>query len=341
MTLVRSVTTFDDSPGVQARSLGVLPWCVKPCGDVAILLGREACIQSRRWAPFEGSAKPGETCEQGAAREFVEESLGLVKFSEPCAIQGTFMRVPQAAKALEHGAYSHRVQLRYPIRQRSSNVKEATTLLARVLYDPALEARFMTIRMQLTELSRFSKSLHKLRLRVESSSSLYGRGVNVGERQLRVLDVLHMSAFKKGPNGGVSFEASVRCVDPMAPERRRYTHLHLQLSYTTCLYSIIYFVHLAIFRSLLGAPNGVLRQILHHPAVQLLWDEHGEIDGLRVNTDYLEKDRVRYWSRDDLSEMMDARGHFSGGLFRSSSCALVETCLKNWEQWFMPTKLTD
>lgn len=333
-TLVRPVTTFDDSPGVQARSLGVLPWCVKPGGDIAILLGREACVQSRRWAPFEGSAKPGETCEQGAAREFVEESLGLVKFAEPCVMQGPFIHVPQATTALEHGAYSHRVQLRYPLRHRSASVKEATTLLARVPYDPALEARFVEIRMQLIELSGFSTSLHKLRMRVESPASLYGRGVNVGGRQLRVLDVLHMSEFRRRPNGSVSFEASVRCVDPTEPEHRRYTRLEMQLSYSTCLYTVIYFVNLAVFRSLVGTADGVLRQIIQHPAVRLLWDEHGEIGGLRVNADYLEKDRVRYWSHDDLRDMMDARGHFSGGLFRTSSCALVETCLNNWEQWF-------
>ena len=312
---------------------GCCPGASSPEGEVAILLGREACVQSRRWAPFEGSAKPGETCEQGAAREFVEESLGLIKFAEPCGMDTPFVNVQQAAAALEIGAFSHRVQLRYPLRPRPTSVKEATTLMARVPYDPGLETRFVTIRMQLIKLSRFSTTLHKLRLRVESPASLYGRGVNIGGRQMRVLDVLHMSDFRRSL-AGVSFEASVRCVDPTSPEHRRFIRIGLQLSYATCLYTVIYFVHLAVFRSLVSTADGILKQILQHPAVRIVWDEHGEICGLRVNSDYLEKDRVRYWSREDLCEMMDARGHFKGELFRSSSCGLIEICLEHWDEWF-------
>ncbi len=131
VNLVEPVASFADGHGIQARSLGVLPWCVKPDGEVVILLGREASSSSLRWAPFEGSAKPGETCEQGAGREWIEESLGLVPFFHaPPA--GRFTSVAAAGAALATGAYSHRVQLRFRLRMRSQAWKEATTIVAQV-----------------------------------------------------------------------------------------------------------------------------------------------------------------------------------------------------------------
>jgi len=341
-TLVQPVGAFDPDQPLQARSLGVLPWSVRPDGHAVVLLGREACAQSKRWAPFEGSAKPGETTEQGAAREFVEESLGLVRLrvpqdddaDQPERAPSPFVTVARAAAALERGAYSHRVQLRYHVRARALGFKEATTLIARVAYDAGLEERFAVVRARLTELARFGATLHNLRSRVEGPTALYGGALRAGGRQLRVVDVLDMAAFRRRADGTVAFEASVRCVDPARPEACRIVRLRLRMGFSACLHTVVYGIHVAVLRALLARARSFVAVLAQHPAVTLERDDHGQPYGVRVNGDFLEKDRVRYWTRDDLNEMMEARGHFGGGIFRSSSCGLVETILLNWDAWF-------
>jgi hypothetical protein len=329
--MVNRVSVFESQQALHARSLGVLPWCRTADGEVLVLLGRESCPASRRWAPFEGSAKPAETSDAGAAREFVEESLGIIPFkhgvdrpAEP------FVTIERVLDDIKAGGFSHRVQLRYHVRLRSMAWKETTTIIAEIDHDPLLETRFVGVRMQLVELSRFSSTMQTLRSRIDHNGALYGRHVTVGLRRMRVSDVLSMSGFKPCTEG-VRLRAYVRCTDATEPSIPHFARLEVTLSYSICLYTVIHFIHLSVFRSMAGrVPVGMLA----HPAVRLLHDHHGELTGVRVNSDYLEKDRVRYWSRDEIDEMMSARGHIQGGIFRSSTCALMEVVLENWDEWF-------
>jgi len=81
------------------RSAGVMPVAVSPSGETYCLLGKEDCSGqwrgSRRWAAFSGGLDAGETDAAGAAREFVEESLGCVavtcgphEWQTPAPVQG-------------------------------------------------------------------------------------------------------------------------------------------------------------------------------------------------------------------------------------------------------------
>jgi hypothetical protein len=329
--MVSRVPVFQHDQALQARSLGVLPWCRDQHGEPLVLLGREACAASRRWAPFEGSAKPGETYEEGAAREYVEESLAVVPFSHG-APRGPFVTVTEALEDIRAGAYSHRVQLRYHVRMRSMAWKETTTLVTEIDYDPQLETRFISVRIQLVELARFSCTLHKLRAKIEHSGGLYGRILTARGRRVRVVDVLSMGGFRETPDG-IHLAACVRCSDLTDPQTPHFADVELELSYSTCLYTVIHFIHLSVFRGL--AAGVAAGDMLGHPAGRLVYDVHGELTGLRVNTDYLEKDRVKYWTRNELGEMMNGRGHINGGIFRSSTCALVEVLLDRWDEWFV------
>jgi hypothetical protein len=330
--LVQRVEAFHEGP-IQARSLGVLPWCRLPSGEAAIVLGREACQMSLRWAPFEGSAKLGETTEEGAAREWVEESLGLIKFSEDPG-PNRYVDTAWAAEALKRGAFSHAVHLRFRLRMRSQAWKEASTLVAQVVYDPDLERRFELLRLHLIELSRFSTSLHRLRQRVDHPNALYGRSVAVDRHPLRVVDVLGVSGFRRRADGLIDFEACVSCDDPATTGVCRYVKLRLSLSYSTTVYTVIYFVYMSVLRKLAATRQGALAPLTDHPAVRFLRDAHGNVAGVRVNADFLEKERVKYWTRDELAEMMREHGHLNGAIFRSSSCALMEVALDKWDEWF-------
>lgn len=74
---------FDDaSIERHGTAAGVLPFTTTPNGEVYVLLGRERFVHSWRgscrWSGFEGSRHRGESIDETAVREFVEESLGVI-----------------------------------------------------------------------------------------------------------------------------------------------------------------------------------------------------------------------------------------------------------------------
>ena len=74
----RSNTISADS---TVTGSGILPFFKDKNGVPHFLLGKEQYVQnwkgSLRWSGFEGGRKEGETVEENAAREFVEETLGI------------------------------------------------------------------------------------------------------------------------------------------------------------------------------------------------------------------------------------------------------------------------
>ena len=67
----------------KIKAAGVLPYSKDADGRAWFLLGREKPnaswgIDSSSWSEFGGSLNDGETVEEGAAREFFEETMGSV-----------------------------------------------------------------------------------------------------------------------------------------------------------------------------------------------------------------------------------------------------------------------
>ena len=64
---------------------GIVPVAIDPDGEFRLLLGRERYLPhwkgSCRWSGFEGSRKPEESLHVTAAREYAEESLGVVSMA--------------------------------------------------------------------------------------------------------------------------------------------------------------------------------------------------------------------------------------------------------------------
>lgn len=100
-----------DSPQDSTRGAGVLLYMTRgegPGREIAFVLGQESYVkdwnQSGCWSAFEGGRKAGESCEQTAAREFVEETVGAVPLfgtSDPA----------QIAVRLAQGEYALRVSV--------------------------------------------------------------------------------------------------------------------------------------------------------------------------------------------------------------------------------------
>ena len=80
--------TYFDIETIREKVVGggILPVCRNSEGKLMMLLGKERYIShwrgSLKWSGFEGGKKNDEEIEKIAAREFVEESLGVVALSE-------------------------------------------------------------------------------------------------------------------------------------------------------------------------------------------------------------------------------------------------------------------
>jgi hypothetical protein len=72
-----------NKPPNSIKAAGVLPYAKDGSGNTWFLLGRERPnenwgIDSSSWSEFGGSMDKNESCEEGAAREFFEETMGVV-----------------------------------------------------------------------------------------------------------------------------------------------------------------------------------------------------------------------------------------------------------------------
>ena len=80
-------TSYDfDEINPHIIGAGVIPVRVDEYDQIKVLLGRERYVNhwkgSLKWSGFEGGRKANEAIEETAAREFVEESMGTIRFEE-------------------------------------------------------------------------------------------------------------------------------------------------------------------------------------------------------------------------------------------------------------------
>lgn len=137
--------TFDaDDVERLGMGAGVVPVAVDPDGVVHLLLGRERFLPhwkgSCRWSGFEGSRKPDEALRDTAAREFAEESLGVV------------LECDALARALRERDYWIRIVLRIHHDRRAERYH--ATYVVPVPWDPELPKRFLRTRLDLEHVDR-------------------------------------------------------------------------------------------------------------------------------------------------------------------------------------------
>lgn len=127
----------------QLVGASVLPVMLDPLhGALYFLLAKERHHStwpegSNLWTDFGGRQEPGEAAEQVAAREFVEETLGQVKFFKEDVVPRTSFE--DIAQALKRGHYV----LQF------SHVQHGTrfvTFVVQLPWDPSAPARFVVAR---------------------------------------------------------------------------------------------------------------------------------------------------------------------------------------------------
>lgn len=123
---------------------GMIPFAIDEHGTIRVLLGRERFVAgwkgSCRWSGFEGSRKAAETLNETSAREFDEESMGVVM--GPCA----------ARRIIDDKLYALRIVLK--ILSERKTPRYHTTHAVQIPFDETIPERFLATRIEVEVVER-------------------------------------------------------------------------------------------------------------------------------------------------------------------------------------------
>jgi len=174
----------DDFVWVQPKHVvgaSLLCFMVDPHhGRMYFLLGKERHVPqwgegSSRWSDFGGGRKGKETPETVAAREFTEETMGVVRYFEKDSISAPRRSWRDISLALKRNNYLRRYEIAFPHDADETDEQKSVknvyvTYLKQIPWDPHVIVRFRHCRSLLSALRR---QLQGLPFSVQESESLH------------------------------------------------------------------------------------------------------------------------------------------------------------------------
>jgi len=268
---------------------GVLPIHIDAHNNITMLLGKERYIlnwrSSLKWSGFEGGRKPNETVENAAAREFFEESLGVIRI-----VPDEDPTVESIRKFLYDGHYFARILLCIVHNEILSECRYHVTYVIQIptQRDDIIET-FTQKRHDALVLQQQIQTLNSIQRCVMSNVHLPIEGcIYKGHR------VEHIQSVDYDSTG---------------------THVQYKDSvgeHTVTLNDSM--VHVSQYREWFQLRS----HIIHNPSFLYTQsiDELGSMN-ITFNDEYTEKSAIKYWDLDVLSRVLGNRGHVDTHSFRA------------------------
>ena len=277
---------------------GVLPVGVDDLGVPHVLLGRERLLPawkaSCKWSGFEGSRKTGETMTDTATREFLEESLRVVKNSE------------HVCENILQKKYLMRIVLKI-LNERCREPKYHCTYLVPVEYDPLLPQKFLDTRLALEKLhGDMQEWMHW------KPDIIKGYGV--------------VGPICETEDGTVTLTCRTEreeCVSilqsPWVVEKD--SEEGWVKGYFTGSDARAFLVWERMRESL-------EKKLIPHPCLSVVYDNrYNRLQSLKLINDHLEKDQIRWWTLDELQMVLYNRGTYGLEKFRPYFLPVLQTLL--------------
>lgn len=286
----------------RACGAGILPFSVDERGMVHFLLGKEQYVEnwkgSLRWSGFEGGRKHGETTTRTAAREFVEETMGV------------FGDSVEAVERELHD-YALRVVFRVPC---ADDVRTHVTYVKQVPWLPDAPSRFQARREHVSMVARLARRMVGASTSVPSAYPFLREGDVLQHRSGEAMRVAHVDAVDcTGHVLRVSLRVSLR-----VGGRRlwfAFTANTDAAHRAARAYADWFHARRELQARLIAAPS--------HQAITSIWSE-GRLVHVTVNADHLEKECVRYWPLRALWQGCEA-GSVGGDHFRPFFLPVMRT----------------
>ena len=282
---------------------GIIPVSVDEHGTCRLLLGKERYINhwrgSLKWSGFEGGRKSGEAIEQTAAREFIEESIGVV------SIDGASPTIESVVRFVRDHKYIARIVLCIVHGDQPPESRYHVTYLVQVPYDTDYVTRFVGRRRSVVELqhhqnqiTRLLDDLKALNVPLEDSSVL--AVVNVCDEGATA-EILTNDGETRVLHLGELSDA----------ERTSYTRWYRM-------------------RQAFTAECDSLEKVCPH-MIKTSRNACNQVTTALVNEDYIEKQYVQWWSIDELRTVLNNGGFINAEFFRAYFLPVLQRSLQELE----------
>lgn len=291
---------------------GIVPYCISHDGVLHFMLAKEGQCgwkSSNKWSAFEGGRKAGERSADTAAREFVEESLGVIpmdgsvdKFSDAEAV----------AKALLGGKYTMRVVIHLKMK---NETRVHVSYLKQCEWLPYLPEKFAMVRKTLSDAMNVASRLEYM----QSKSVLPFRYPFLRENMVVVMHgstFLVVSVDSVSVSGGSLF-STFRYVPDGEGSCESIRVAHVSCLVENSLHLQAYAEWFRYRKVATSFMQRAMQDIARHPAIACKYNINGDVISICVNRDYLEKSEIRMWSIGEVQEVLRNRGAAEAGQFRT------------------------
>lgn len=278
-------------------------------GVTYLLLGKERSIEgwadgSNRWSAFSGRLLSGEDVDACAARESLEESLGV-----PFGVGTEHFDVQKQISESTIGSVDYVVQ-------GSCCLCRSVLFVIRIEYDEEIPRKFGDTRSGLEHINRARKIYAR-------QKRYHGAAPEICIPGTRVSESLMVTGCRLSP----STHCDVRVFDRETSEAVVF-RLELDECQSRDLESM-----LEARRHFLSTVQRGSRKILRHPAVNVT-ELDSEIMDVSVKSSFLEKSEVRWWSCEELRAAMESD---AAREFRPHFLASLPKILQICEDHFAPS----
>ena len=286
---------------MSPRLVGAGVLCISrdAAGDVVLLLGKEKEVSnwkygSSKWCSFSGRAEAGETAVSAAAREFLEESCGMVRLDGSSELPASW---EECCAVLERSPSLHNFLKSF--RRDAEDGLQHVTFLCPVPFEELLPRRFHYVRHALSALDELCKTYQKCKKACGHLPRSFMPGVSLTDDVVTVL----LEHCSEDP-ASTSVAAVEQAVDARVDYTFRWTFLLSReeardaKELSNAWYDILHFLqeHACLLR---------------HPALSVGF-RRGFLVSAAVNRSFLEKTELAWFKLRDLVDP-----DFAGEAFKS------------------------
>lgn len=280
----------------QMIGAGILPVATDINGNIHFLLGKERYIHhwkgSMRWSGFEGGRKPHESIEETAAREFFEESMGVV----PLGKYGEYQSQEEVCDMLRQNKFVCKLILCIrtdPDLPLQKNERLHVTYLVETKFSKEYPIVFNAKRMNCLSLQQKIVNMQKMKEYFQEYNmpidNIHWAGANV--KQVTEIIFVNETEYK------------LKYID----DEHNLNTIRIHASFLITLYF-----------NWFQSKSDVLKDILDIVSKnKKIIDISEDILETKCNEDYLEKECINWWSIESLYQVLKNGGSFEKEQFRA------------------------
>jgi hypothetical protein len=299
--------TFYEFDDIRDRIIGagILPVAIDEKGEVHMMLGKERYINhwrgSLKWSGFEGGRKCGEDVEQTAAREFIEESLGVIQLDnkEP-TVEGV-------AEMLRKGEYVARIVLCI-VHGEEVERRYHVTYVVEIPYNATHPDQFSTRRRLFVDLHSKSLQLSRLLDQIVDTRLPYEKSCYETIRITAVTRVERLAPHL----------LRIEFVDD---SDNMHVHEMNSVNEDDCFAYTRWF---GMRQTCTNDVNGI--DFCKH-AITMDRDARNLVTAIKVNEDYVEKQTMQWWCAKELYTVIDNGGFINSDFFRAYFLPVLQRAL--------------